>query len=61
MCNKTNFKMERTIHFMSKIISRINHYFIASEDEHIPASDFIIFYGVMLGLPIYTMIILLGA
>ena len=46
---------------MSKIISRINHYFIADENEHIPASDFIIFYGVMLGLPSYALAILLIA
>jgi len=46
---------------MSKIFSRINHYFIASEEEHIPVSDFITFYGIMLGIPTYTLAILLAA
>lgn len=43
---------------MSRMISRINSYFIADEDEHIPASDFIIFYGMLLGLPSYALAIL---
>lgn len=46
---------------MTKIITRINHYFIADEGEHIAASDFAIFYGVMLGLPTYALTILLVA
>lgn len=46
---------------MTKIISRINHYFIADEGEHVSASEFVFFYGVMLGLPTYTLAILLIA
>lgn len=46
---------------MTRIITRINHYFIADEGEDIAASDFAIFYGVMLGLPTYVLVILLIA
>lgn len=44
---------------MTTIITRLNHYFLADEDESIPASDFAIFYGVMLGFPAYVLAILL--
>jgi len=53
--------MERKIYLMTKIITRINHYFLADEGEYIPASDLAIFYGVMLGFPVYTLLILLIA
>ena len=39
---------------MLNIISRIKHYFIADEGEEVSASDYAIFYGVMLGLPAYA-------
>lgn len=40
-----------------KVIQTLNEYFIADADEEIPVSDFIWFYGVIIGMIIIMMVV----
>lgn len=41
------------------LFKRLNSYFIADQGEDIAASDLIVFWGVMLGLPTYAALVIL--